>query len=44
MKWKNFVYGRFAHDSCEKTLLGVQVGWDRGGTEPTGKYTFFLEK
>jgi hypothetical protein len=22
-------------------LLEVQVRWDRGGTEPAGKYTFF---
>jgi hypothetical protein len=24
--------------------VGVQVRWDRGGTEPTGEYTFFYEK
>jgi hypothetical protein len=26
-------------------LVGVQeVRWDKGGTEPAGKYTFFYEK
>jgi hypothetical protein len=25
-------------------LVGVQVRWDRGGTEPVGKYTFFYGK
>jgi hypothetical protein len=26
-------------------LVGVQVRWDGGGTEPAGKYTFFsMEK
>jgi hypothetical protein len=26
-------------------LVGVQeVGWDRGGTEPAGEYTFFYGK
>jgi hypothetical protein len=25
-------------------LVGVQVRWDRGGTEPAGKYTFFYGK
>jgi hypothetical protein len=25
-------------------LVGVQVRWDRGGTEPAGEYTFFLWK
>jgi exonuclease III len=26
-------------------LVGVQeVRWDRGGTEPAGEYTFFMEK
>jgi hypothetical protein len=22
-------------------IVGVQVGWDRGGTEPAGEYIFF---
>jgi hypothetical protein len=22
-------------------VVGVQITWDRGGTEPTGEYTFF---
>jgi hypothetical protein len=25
-------------------LVGVQVRWDRGGTEPAEKYTFFYGK
>jgi hypothetical protein len=25
-------------------LVGVQVRWDRGGTEPAGEYTFFYGK
>jgi hypothetical protein len=25
-------------------LVGVQVRWDRGGTEPKGRYTFFYGK
>jgi hypothetical protein len=25
-------------------LVGVQVGWDRGGTEPADLYTFFYGK
>jgi hypothetical protein len=25
-------------------LVGVQVRWDRGGTEPAGQYTFFYGK
>jgi hypothetical protein len=25
-------------------LVGVQVRWDRSGTEPAGKYTFLCEK
>jgi hypothetical protein len=25
-------------------LVGVEVRWDRGGTEPAGEYTFFYEK
>jgi hypothetical protein len=30
---------------CKLHLVGVQeVGWDRGGTEPAGKYTFFNGK
>jgi endonuclease/exonuclease/phosphatase family metal-dependent hydrolase len=28
---------------CKLDLLGVQeVRWDRGGTEPAGKYIFFF--
>jgi exonuclease III len=30
---------------CKLDLVGVQeVRWDRGGTEPTGKYAFFYGK
>jgi hypothetical protein len=30
---------------CKSDLVGVQeVRWDRSGTEPAGKYTFFLWK
>jgi hypothetical protein len=25
-------------------LVGVQIRWDSGGTEPAGKYTFFYDK
>jgi hypothetical protein len=25
-------------------LLGVQVSWEGGGTEPAGEYTFFYGK
>jgi hypothetical protein len=25
-------------------LVGVQVRWDRGGTEPAGEHTFFYGK
>lgn len=30
---------------CMSDLVGVhEVRWDRGGTEPAGKYTFFYGK
>jgi hypothetical protein len=28
----------------EVDLVGVDVRWDRGGTEPLGEYTFFYGK
>jgi hypothetical protein len=31
--------------TCKLDLVGVQeVGWDGGGTEPAGEYTFFYGK
>jgi hypothetical protein len=28
----------------KSNLIGVQVRWDRGGTEPADQYTFFIGK
>jgi hypothetical protein len=42
--------GRFAHDSGKEIskykldFVGVQVRWNRGGTKPACKYTFFYRK
>jgi hypothetical protein len=51
LECKKSVWGRFAHDSCERiseyklNLVGVQeVRWDRAGTKLAGKYTFFYGK
>jgi hypothetical protein len=46
MECKKSVEGRFVHDSGEEIskyksdLVGVQVRWYRGGTEPEGNYIF----
>jgi hypothetical protein len=29
---------------CKLDLVGVQVRWDRSGTEPAGEHTFFCGK
>jgi hypothetical protein len=30
---------------CKSDLVGAQeIRWDRGGTEPVGEYTFFMER
>jgi hypothetical protein len=29
---------------CRLDLVGIQVKWEQGGTEPVGDCTFFMEK